>query len=243
MAGGLVEVIIEGFLHLGKEKVECHLAMRRKRKQIRWKRVIILLLFAFLSFLMCPWLISTKYNKEIYSLETIVAKPVAIVFGALVYQNGQPSDILADRLDSAAELYTAGLVQAILVSGDNSVETYNEPEVMHDYLVGTHGIPDENVVIDFAGRRTYDTCARAASIWGLNEAILVTQEYHLPRALYTCEAWGISSTGYSATRQMYVKASYYVFREWLASYKAVLDVWFLKPDFIAGEPELDFIDL
>ncbi len=191
-----------------------------------------------LAFVTSPWTIRSWAEGKIFSVDDVNEDyEVAIVFGAGLKEDGSPSDVLKDRLITAAEIYWDGDVDKIFVSGDNSVENYNEPEAMANYLVGVQGISTADVVLDYAGRRTYDTCARAQEIWGIESAILVTQEYHLPRALFTCEKLGIESIGVSATRQAYVYDDLYQVRELLATYKAVLDVYLLRPDFIGGEKE------
>jgi vancomycin permeability regulator SanA len=110
---------------------------------------------------------------------------------------------------------------------------------MYDYLVYTLDVQSEDVVRDFAGLRTYDTCARAKNIWGVDRAILISQGYHLSRAIFTCSELGIQSTGYSATQYEYENELYYKLREILAIHKAVLDIYILHPEYIGGEPELD----
>ena len=115
--------------------------------------------------------------------------PVAIVLGAAVDADGQPSPWLAHRLDTAAELYTSGRVEAILVSGDNRRAGYDEPTVMRRYLL-SQGIPDQAIAVDYAGFDTYDTCVRARRIFGIERALLVTQDFHEPRAVAICRAVG-----------------------------------------------------
>ncbi|MFT7184515.1 MAG: SanA protein [Oceanicoccus sp.] len=207
---------------------------------IRKALIVDLILFtslACLFFVISPWLIYQKGTDLIYSdLEAVANYEVAIVFGAGVTASGQPSDALRDRLDTALDLYQLGRLEHVLVSGDNSEEIYNEPDVMRDYLIAW-GVAEEDVTADYAGRRTYDTCARANEIWNIEKALLISQGYHLPRAIYLCESFGIESTGLSASRQDYVYQDDYEFREILALYKAVLDVWLLHPDYIGGEVE------
>jgi vancomycin permeability regulator SanA len=113
---------------------------------------------------------------------------------------------------------------------------------MYDYLVFTLDVNPDDVVRDFAGLRTYDTCARAKEIWGIDKAILISQGYHLSRAIFTCNSLGIQSTGYSATQYEYANEDYYKLREIFAIHKAVLDVYILHPEYIGGEPEFDFED-
>ncbi|HMV51973.1 MAG TPA: ElyC/SanA/YdcF family protein, partial [Blastocatellia bacterium] len=99
---------------------------------------------------------------------------VAIVFGASVYGNGDLSPILEDRVDTAIELYRARKVDRILVSGDNRHASYNEPKAMQDYLI-THAVAAKDVIVDYGGRSTYETCLRAKDIFGLERAVLVSQ--------------------------------------------------------------------
>ncbi|MFA6527979.1 MAG: GNAT family N-acetyltransferase [Candidatus Gracilibacteria bacterium] len=194
----------------------------------------------FLLFLISPLFILNSGKKQIYTdINSIPNYEVAIVFGAGIKDDGTPSDALKDRLRTAAELYDAGKVEKILVSGDNSFESYDEPTAMYTYLVDTEGIPAEDVFIDYAGRCTYDTCIRAHEIWGVDEAILVSQGFHLPRAIFTCNSVGVDSSGYSATNQGYVFADYYKFREVLAIYNAVIDVYLWEPEYMKGDFEQD----
>src|SRR4030095_821214 len=98
---------------------------------------------------------------------------VAVVFGASVYSNGDLSPLLEDRVSTAIELYRSGKVERILVSGDNRVQSYNETKAMHEYLL-SHAVAARDVVVDYAGRSTYETCLRAKEIFGLHRALLVT---------------------------------------------------------------------
>lgn len=125
-------------------------------------------------------------QDAVSSLETVPPKPVVLVPGAGLNSSGGPSAPLQDRLDAAIELYRQGKVQKLLLSGDNSGTYYNEPAAMQAYAL-SQGVPEEDLVLDYAGRRTYDTCYRAHHIFGLDEVIIVTQAYHLP-ALSFCVA-------------------------------------------------------
>jgi vancomycin permeability regulator SanA len=203
------------------------------------KRFIFLgLILVLCGVIFFPALLKVAESGKIYSAEeNIPAAPVALVFGAGLNVNGRPSDALADRLIVAAGLYLNGTVEKILVSGDNITdEYYNEPAAMKEFLV-LWGIPEDAIAEDFAGARTYDSCLRAKEIWGIEEAVLVTQKFHLPRALFTCNALGVQSIGMIADRQPYVFEDYYDLREWFAVYKALLDLYIKSPETIGGEPE------
>ncbi|WP_235534260.1 vancomycin high temperature exclusion protein [Oerskovia sp. Root22] len=151
-------------------------------------------------------------------------RPVALVLGAGLRPDGSPSTFLRRRLDAARELYEQGKVQVVLVSGDNSREGYDEPTAMLDWLV-EQGVPAEHVVRDFAGFDTHDTCVRAREIFGVTEAVVVTQDYHLPRALFSCSRAGIDAVGVgvSSTSVEPAKAVMYRVREVPASLKAAWD--------------------
>lgn len=199
----------------------------------------ILLIFLILLFVF-PLTVWQRGRDSIYvSIDSIKARPVAIVFGAGLTVQNTPSDALLDRLTVAAELYHRGLVDSLLLSGDNHTQEYNEPEVMKQTLVDNFAVPAEVIFADYAGRRTYDTCRRAHELWGIDQAILVTQGYHLPRAIWTCEALGIQSDGISATLQPYIKEMSFKIRELGAIYKMFIDLYFIEPDYIGGDPMQD----
>lgn len=208
-----------------------------KRKWLAGLSISIFSFLVFLFFTSPLWFFPG--SKWIYDSVETVDQPsqVAIVFGAGLFRNGKPSDVLSDRLITAAELYFTNKVEKILVSGDNSTEDYDEPSAMYDFLI-QWGVPAQDIAVDFAGRRTYDTCIRAKEIWQIENAILVTQAFHLPRALFLCNHFGVDSKGISATRQSYTNETSYKKRETLAKYKAILDVYLLKPDYISGEVEV-----
>ena len=127
---------------------------------------------------------------------------IAVVFGAGVTKDGKLSYALYDRVITAVELYRAKRVKKLLMSGDNSVEDYDEPTAMKVQAMKL-GVPEEDIILDFAGRRTYDSCYRAKEIFAVEKAILVTQEFHQPRAIYLCENAGIDSVGITANRRQY----------------------------------------
>jgi SanA protein len=129
------------------------------------------------------------------------------------------------------------VVRKLLVSGDNRFVDYNEPGRMYDYAV-SQGVSPEDVIRDYAGRRTYDTCYRAGQIFGVEDAILVTQRFHLPRAIFTCRNLGIDAIGFSADRRVYLSNPYYRFRDAFATLRAWLDVKVLRPVPVLG-PAID----
>ncbi len=178
---------------------------------------------------------------QTFSKEDAPTKQVAIVFGAEVKKDGTPSVVLRDRVETAVALYKSGKVEKLLMSGDNRFVNYNEPESMRRYAL-TLGMPDSDIVLDYAGRRTYDTCYRAKEIFGVNSAILVTQRFHLPRALFLCKAFGVDVVGVESENYYYLKRLrlFWNVREVLASVQSVWDVYLSKPLPVLGKPELIF---
>ncbi|MFT3860641.1 SanA/YdcF family protein [Micropruina sp.] len=171
------------------------------------------------------WYVKAVTDDRMMSVDEVPAQPVALVLGAEVYADGQPSRYLQARLDVAHELFAAGKVKAILVSGDSSTRHYNETDGMRDYLIAK-GVPAKKVVGDYAGFDTYDSCVRARQVFGVSRAIVVSQTYHLPRALATCraiglEAWGVGDDTAKTNQEAW---SYGSLRELGANLKMIWDV-------------------
>ncbi|MFF5294834.1 SanA/YdcF family protein [Paractinoplanes globisporus] len=143
---------------------------------------------------LCSLWVQTTAFGHVYDEKSVPSAPVALVLGAEVYPGGTPSPFLAARLDIAKRLLDAGKVRAILVSGDHSRWDYDEPGAMQVYLVA-RGVPASQVVLDYAGFDTYDSCARARRVFGVRRAIVVTQSYHIDRAVTLCRNQGIDANG------------------------------------------------
>ncbi|MEN6482464.1 MAG: ElyC/SanA/YdcF family protein [Anaerolineaceae bacterium] len=214
--------------------------MKLLKKIAKWVSKILFFLFVISILIFgLPVLISELYAKpKISSLADISSAKVAIVFGAGLSKDGSASPVLRDRVETAANLYFAGKVEKLLMSGDNRFVDYNEPGAMLNYAISL-GVPSEDIVLDYAGRRTYDTCYRAKHIFQIDEAILVTQRYHLPRALVTCNGLGLKSTGVAADLRNYSDRSqtYWKIREIPATLIAFTDVWLTKPLPVLGQIE------
>ncbi|MBV7668576.1 YdcF family protein [Streptomyces halstedii] len=155
------------------------------------------------------------------------AQEVAVVFGAGLWQ-GRPSPYLAHRLDAAAELYRTGKVRVVLVTGDNSRVEYDEPDAMRTYLT-EHGVPDGRIVSDYAGFDTWDSCVRAKKIFGVDRAVLVSQGFHIRRAIALCRSAGIDAYGVGVDAVHDATWYYGGTREVFAAGKAALDLVF-RPD-------------
>jgi SanA protein len=204
------------------------------------RRLLILLLLV----LSIPRLITALYAaNRIYETSDSPSKRVAIVFGAGLRRDGTPTAILRDRVETAVNLYSSGKVEKILMSGDNRFDNYNEPEAMRQYALSL-GIPEQAIALDYAGRRTYDTCYRAKAIFRVESALLVSQKFHLPRALFLCNTLGLESDGVEAKQRRYRRLSLLIwnFREQLATIGAFLDVYVSNPLPVLGDPEPLFVD-
>lgn len=135
-------------------------------------------------------------------LADVPPRTVAIVPGAMVHTNGQPSAALEDRLLTALDLYRAGRVAKILISGDHGAPEYDEVNAMHRWML-EKGVPEADVFLDHAGLRTLDTMERAARVFEVRDAVVCTQEFHLARAVFLGRRAGIDAVGLVADRRAY----------------------------------------
>ena len=210
----------------------------KKISKILFHSLIYIVLASFLlTGLMRTGMLLFATPKTFLPADVPVA-PVALVLGAGLNRDGTAGIVLQDRVEKAAELYFAGKVEKLLMSGDNSTQYYDEPGAMREHALSL-GVPDEDIVLDFAGRRTYDSCYRAKAIFGVEDLIVVTQAFHLPRAIFLCNAFDIQVTGVPADDANYRLSSYTYWwsREILASVYAYWDVLIAHPTPILGDPE------
>ena len=201
------------------------------------RHFILLLAFSVLIILIAmPFLlrysVRGRYETRIFSPQNAPRRDAALVFGAAVNSRGWLSTVLRDRMDTAIELYDRGIVEFIVVSGHQDGNGYDEPGSMKSYAL-TKGVLESDVVVDARGDRTYDTCYRANNQSKENSFLLVTQEFHLPRALLTCRSLGMDADGVRADARNYRGSSWYEFRETFATLVAVADL--IRQD----EPDTD----
>jgi SanA protein len=209
----------------------------KKKIRCSWKWLLYPLGCVLLVTL--PWIyIRWRTQARIVPLTAAPSAPVAIIFGAGLNRDGTPMPVLADRVRTGVDLYRAGAVRKLLLSGDNRFKDYSEPEAMRALAVEL-GVPAGDLVLDFAGRSTYDTCYRARYVFGVRKAVAVTQAFHLPRAVYLCNEIGIDAAGVAADRQPYRKSSEFAWntREMAACAAALLDVHILHPQPVLGPME------
>ena len=182
--------------------------------------------------------IHIKYSTKNFIISTnskIPVKYTCIVLGAFVGEDGKPSTVLADRLNTALELYHIGKVKRFLLTGDHSRKTYDEVNNMKAYL-HKQGVPFCDIFLDHAGFDTYNSMVRAKEIFQVNDAIIVTQEFHINRAVYIARKKGIDAYGFAAPMSN-TKALYYLkFRESIARFKAFGEVLInRKPHFLGPQ--------
>jgi SanA protein len=212
--------------------------MLRKLWKLFLRLALTLSLLGLFGFLLPRFIFLLYAKPRTFSVASVPPRRVAIVFGAGLWRDGTPTPVLQDRVRTAANLYFAGKVEKLLMTGDNRFVEYNEPESMRQFAISL-GVPDEDIVLDYAGRRTYDSCYRARDIFRVDSVILVTQEFHLPRALYLCNMLGVDALGVPADIQYYRKISRAIWnlRETLATLDAINDIMYKKPVPVLGDPE------
>lgn len=162
---------------------------------------------------------------HIYAEADVPPAPVALVLGAQVYPDGTPSPFLAARLDVAVRLFQAGRVETILVSGDSDAAEFDESAAMRAYLIDA-GMPPDRIVVDSEGFDTFASCLRARQVFGAHRLTVVSQTYHLPRAVATCRALGLEANAVGDDNDGRCSPSWRrgVLRDQLASVKTVVDL-------------------
>jgi len=214
-----------------------------RRRRFPWSLIVLALFLMALALFPWGWRkwVQWRYSAVTYSAEDYLASStsprVAIVFGARVYGEDRLSAMLRDRMDTAIGLYFAGKVDKLLLTGGQNGDDYDEPAAMVAHALAG-GVPAEAIQPDYGGRRTYDSCYRAANIFRVKEAVLVTQEFHLPRALLLCDNLGIKVVGVKADRRIYDPRSiaFSESRELPALLAAIIDLVRRPLPPVLGEP-------
>lgn len=207
--------------------------MKRIKKLI--KPAIVLASLILLVLIIANAVVIKKSKRFLYDMVSDVPKCyTAIVLGAKVNSNGFPSDYLQDRLDMAIELYNNNKITRFLLSGDHGQTSYDEVNNMKAYLID-HGINAIDIFLDHAGFDTYNTMVRARKIFQVKDAIIVTQEFHLPRAVYIARNKGIEAYGIKADKREYAAMKTLKIREALAKVKAFTEVIFNKKPKYLGD--------
>ena len=207
-----------------------------------WRTALLILLCLLL--LGTVWAFSVNAYVKHASRDAILTPEAAaelggvdciLVLGCLVKADGTPSDMLSDRLQQGIELYEAGASPKLLMSGDHHQKEYDEVNAMKQYAVEL-GVPPSEIFMDHAGLSTYDSLYRAKSVFGAEKIIIVTQEYHLYRAVYLARALGIEAYGVASDRQSYAGQWRRDLREILARNKDFLYAVFQPAPAFGGDP-------
>jgi SanA protein len=211
--------------------------MKKSRPVRRLRIVIWSVLAAVLIIITCNgWLLAANRARIFPAGTDVPARPVALVLGTAPHVGRWKNPFFEGRMDAAAQLWRGGKVRHLLVSGDNSRRDYDEPTAMRDALIA-RGVPARAITLDYAGFRTLDSLVRARAVFGLRELIVVTDDWHQPRALFLAKAAGLDALGVSSADVPWSMSGKTRIREWLSRVKAVADVCVLrtKPKFL-GEP-------
>ncbi len=197
----------------------------RQYRRILAALAAAIFLAAALLFLGTDYYVEKNGSQYICSPSSVPEGEAILILGAYVFPDGKLSDMLRDRVIVGYELYQQGRAPKIIVSGDHSREDYDEVNSMKDSLIG-QGVPGQDVFMDHAGFSTYESIYRVRDIFKAHRVIIVTQEYHLPRALFIARALGLESYGVPSDLHQYGSAmSAYLAREKLARNK---DFWLAK---------------
>ncbi|MFA5080856.1 MAG: ElyC/SanA/YdcF family protein [Candidatus Paceibacterota bacterium] len=199
----------------------------KKTKELFKKTGKLILVIFFIILIIIIWInyIITQESKDLIHKEInqVPSAQVALILGASVKPNKEMSDVFRDRVDSAIQLYNGGKISKIIVSGDHGKKYYDEVEAAKKYLL-EKGIPPEDIFLDHAGFDTYDSLYRAKYIFDAKSIIIVTQNFHLPRAVFIAKRLGHDVHGFSADLHQYNDANKMLIREIFADIKAYFDV-------------------
>ncbi|SHK57316.1 SanA/YdcF family protein [Desulforamulus aeronauticus] len=195
----------------------------------RWfKRVTLLIAIFVVLLLGVNGYMKKTGQRHMIDLQDSYQAEAAIVLGAYVTPNGYLCDMLRDRVETAVELYNMGKVKKLLMSGDHGQESYDEVNHMRRYAEQL-GVPSEDIFMDHAGFSTYESMYRSRDVFQVASAIIVTQEFHLPRAIYIARTMGLEAKGYKADKHLYSGIQYNEAREIVARNKDFINVHLLKP--------------
>lgn len=186
---------------------------------------IVLVIFTILGI---EAIFQRQTSDQIYSeISELPQTETVIILGASVHADGQLSPILKDRVDTALKLYKKGKVKNFLVTGDHRTENYNEVSAMVNYLKN-QGVDPDLIKADHSGLDTYDSMYRAGKLFNIKKAVVVTQKFHLPRALFIASNLGFSYRGFTADQRAYQTEYRLKQREKLANIKALWEVLLKK---------------
>lgn len=190
--------------------------------------VLILTLFSY------GWIHLASRGKIFRETKNVQVAYTGILLGSLVFSDTHVSNTVKLRSDKAIDLYTNKKITRILVSGDHGQKDYDEVNAIKNYLID-HGVPESDVFLDHAGFDTYDSMVRAKKVFMVDDAIIISQDFHLPRAVYIANAVGLDAQGAIAPDSPNLSSKYMKNREILARVKAFLEVLSGFPPRFLGE--------
>lgn len=198
-----------------------------------WIRLLIATAFVVLFVIptLARFTLHLQASGEIYGANTVPHHRAAIVLGTRVYPNGELAPRLASRVDKAIELYKAGKVDKLLMSGDGRPAGYEEPQHMRDYAI-KQGVKPEDIATDLQGLRTYASMYRARHVYGIESMVVVTQGFHLDRSLFYCREVGIDAVGVPAELPSNLRDKV---REPLSCVRAMIDAYVYAPKVPVGD--------
>ena len=191
------------------------------------------------------WVIRHSQGRVVHRLEHLQPRDVGLVLGTSpLLRSGWRNPFFEARMNAAAQLFREGKVRHLLVSGDNGHKRYDEPTAMRDALVA-RGVPTEAITLDYAGFRTLDSVERARSVFGLTETVIITDDFHLPRALFLARAKGLTAIGYRPEPVPWKWSKKTRVREVVSRVKACLDIYVLRtePRFNGPREEIRLVHL
>jgi len=196
--------------------------------------------FALILFILGLNLYVKKITENLIfsKVNSISNSYTGLVLGAKVYENGDLSGVLKDRVDAAIELYENKKIKRFLLSGDHGRENYDEVNHMKKYLLNK-GVPIEDIFLDHAGFDTYNSIYRAKKIFKVDSVIIISQAFHVKRAVYIAKYLDLQVQGYTADKHTYGIAKKMIIRESLANVKALIELLFnRKPRYLGAEIDI-----
>ncbi len=209
----------------------CKLIVNKVVKIVFRVSIIVVIAFVVINI----YIINSTKSQIFAIQDNVTARQTALLLGARVYDDGRLSHVMEDRALTAIQLYQSGKVDKILISGDHGTSGYDEVNTIKDYLINQN-VSQENIFTDHAGFDTYDSIYRARDIFEVDSMIIVTQKFHLPRAVYIANSLGVKTIGIVADRRQYRDKERNQIRESVARVKAFLDVIFkAEPKFLGNK--------
>ncbi|SKC65863.1 SanA/YdcF family protein [Maledivibacter halophilus] len=203
--------------------------VKKKKLLVRLFALVLVIILALISILIINFYVKMSVKSKIITVDEATSLDVdcILILGAGVWGNERPSHMLEDRLLQGIELYNNGASDRLLMSGDHGRKEYDEVNVMKEFAI-KNGIPSKHIFMDHAGFSTYESLYRGRDVFGAQNIIIVTQRYHLYRALYIAEKLGIKAYGVSSDPRQYAGQDVRELRETLARVKDFFNV-IIKP--------------